>query len=439
MSAGKASRPSLTARPAASPVEQVEDALERVHRAQPTTNAFTTILDDAARRRARALEGEHDAGGLLFGAPVAIKDMIDVEGTPTTGCCPAYAGRTATADADIVRALHQAGAIVVAKTNQHQLGFGVTGLISSAGPVRNPVDTDVLCGGSSGGSAAAVAAGCVPIAVGTDTGGSIRIPASFCGVVGLKPTPGAVSARGAMAMSFSIDSIGPITATVSDCALVWHALSGHTDAGVFPARPPGRNGLPVRIGLSPTLFDLLHPETRTAIENAAQTLASLDNELVDVSPVDLVEGDSFDFVWADAALEHTDIADDPGLHPEIASLLHYGRSLSGLDYARSRRHARQVRASFRSALASADVLLAPATPFPAPPARAETVTVEGGTLDVRKGGTSRFTAPVNLAGLPALAFPVGRTTTGLPIGAQLIGHPWSEELLLAIGFAYEQR
>ena len=418
------------------PIERVEAALAGIERDQ--TNAFITVLADDARARATALE-QSDHRGPLYGIPVALKDFFDIDGVPTTGGCAAYASRVAAVDADLVKLLREAGAVIVGKTNVHELGFGATGVISAAGPARNPLDPEVLPGGSSSGSAVAVAAGYVPLAIGTDTGGSIRIPASFCGIVGLKPTPGSISLTGAMPVSPALDCAGPMAATVRECAAAWEVLSARPDPSAFPQVPPPSPPL-VRIGLSPTFLRRVHTETRLAVEQAAGAFEAAGAEIVEVPEVQLVEGtEAFQFVWSDAALYHSGIKeDDQRLHPQVAAVLRFGRSRTGLDYARSMEDARRVRRSFRRALGQADVLLAPSTPYPAPPVKAKEVDVEGGTIDVHRGGPATFTAPVNVSGLPALAFPIGRSTAGLPLGAQLIGRPWSERLLLDLGLAYER-
>jgi aspartyl-tRNA(Asn)/glutamyl-tRNA(Gln) amidotransferase subunit A len=196
----------------------------------------------------------------------------------------------------------------------------------------------------------------------------------------------------------------------------------------------------VRIGLSPTFFQRVHTETRLAVEQAARVFEAAAAKIVEVPEVQRLEGtEGFNFVWSDAALYHSNIDEgDQRLHPEVAALLRLGRSMTALDYARSMQDARRIRRSFRRALDEADVLLAPSTPYPAPPVTAEEVAVEGGTIDVHRGGPATFTVPINLSGLPALAFPVGRSTAGLPLGAQIIGRPWSERLLLDVGLIHEQ-
>ena len=424
-----------------SPVELVEAALEAAEEVQPRLNAFTVVLAEEARAQAKALEGTGPVGP-LHGIPVVVKDLFDLTGAPTTGCCAAYAGRLATADSAVVEALRAAGAVVVAKTNQHELGAGATGLVSCIGPARNPCDPGRLPGGSSSGSAVAVAAGVTALGIGSDTGGSIRMPASFCGVTGLKTTHGRVSLRGAMPMSPALDSAGPLARSAADCALAFRILAGHEPAAGAFAPPPTGPVEPtpgLRVGLPRAFFRLVHPETRAAVEGAARALEDLGAAVEEIDGPQLDEGwDGFKFVWADVAHGHPHLWDDPGVHAEVASLIDFGRAMSGVDYAASRSRAREIRASFEQSLTVVDVLLAPATPYPAPPVEAQEVAVEGGALDVHSGSPSRLTVPVNLAGLPSLAFPVGMSSEGLPLGAQLIGRPWAEETLLAWIDAYQQ-
>jgi aspartyl-tRNA(Asn)/glutamyl-tRNA(Gln) amidotransferase subunit A len=416
-----------------SPVELVEEALAVVEAAQSRTNAVTSMLAETARARAKALEGE-PVRGPLHGVPVAVKDMFDVAGDPTTGCCAAYGARDAARHADAVEALVSAGAVVVAKTNQHELMAGATSAISSFGPVRNPWDPGRLAGGSSGGSAALVAVGAVPLALGSDTGGSIRIPASFCGVTGLKPTHGTISLRGALPMGPGLDSAGPLAASAEDCALAMQVLRRPGRRPLAGDVPPDR----LRVGLPRVFFGLLHPDTRAAVEEAAKILAALGAEVEEVDGPELDLGwNGFKHVWADVAHEYRDLWDRDGVHPEVAARIDYGRSMTGLDYAASLQRAREISDSFDRAMADVDLLLTPATPYPAPRITATSVEVTGGVLGVHDGSPSRLTVPVNLAGLPALAFPVG-SSGGLPLGAQLIGPRGWDDVLLDLGMRYQR-
>jgi aspartyl-tRNA(Asn)/glutamyl-tRNA(Gln) amidotransferase subunit A len=289
-------------------------------------------------------------------------------------------------------------------------------------------------GGSSAGSAAAVAAGMVPVAIGTDTGGSVRIPSSFCGLTGLKPTWGRVSLRGAMPLNPWLDTAGPMARTATQCAAVFIVLAG---AGGPLAVPLAR----LRIGVPETFFRLVQPETNAALEAAAQRFEGLGATVraLDDSEGPLLDEGSqgFAHTWPELAAAFPELVDDPQVHPEVAALLRMGREMPATRYAASRACANEVGQSFKRVLEKVDVLLTPATPYPAPPAQAEHVDVEGGTVDVHLSGPSRLTVPVNLAGLPALAFPVGYSSAGLPVGAQLIGRSHDEETLLAAVEIYQ--
>jgi aspartyl-tRNA(Asn)/glutamyl-tRNA(Gln) amidotransferase subunit A len=414
-------------------VARVEASLQAIEDAQPRLNAFTSVMAEEALARARALDGQEPVGP-LHGLPVVVKDLFDVAGVPTTGACGAYAGRVAGEDSAVVAALRAAGAVVVAKTNQHELGGGATGLVSARGPVWNPWGQGRIAGGSSSGSAAAVAAGVVTLAIGSDTGGSIRMPSSFCGITGLKPTHGRVSLRGAMPMSPGYDTAGPMADTAAQCAVAFRILSAD---GLVPSRPArGVQGL--RVGLPAPFFQSLHPETRAATEAAAVTLERLGAVVEPLDGPGLDEGWlGFHHVWADLAHLHAGIVGDDRISPEVASLMDFGLRLTGTGYAASMARARAMRQEFEVAFRRVDALLTPCTPYPAPRAEDEEVAVEGGVLDVHRGAPSRLTVPVNEAGLPAVAFPVGRSQEGLPIGAQLIGAPYDEETLLAVVDAFQ--
>ena len=415
---------------------RIAAAIAAIEDAQRSHNAFTSIRAEAAVAEAAALDrrSRDEPRGGPDGLPVVVKDLFDVVGLPTTGGCAAYFDRVAERDAAIVAALRAAGAIIVAKTNQHELGAGATGLVSAFGPVTNPVDPQRLAGGSSSGSAVAVAVGAVPLAIGSDTGGSIRIPASFCGITGLRPTPGRVDVAGAQSMSPGYDTVGPMAATARQCATAFAVLAGRPRFPLLQDRAIG--GL--RVGLPEPFFELVHPDTRGAVDDAARALESLgaDVEWIGEPSID-IEFEGFRHVWADLAYAHPDTWDNPAVSEEVAALIEAGRRLTGQEYAASRAAAERMRQQFDHAFGRVDVLLTPTTPFSAPRADDDTVAVEGGALDVHRGGLSRLTVPVNEAGVPALAFPVGATADGLPVGAQLIGGPYRDERLLAVVAAYQ--
>ena len=406
----------------AAPAELVKRALERIDAWQPATNAFSQVFAGEA-----AAEAREPRSGPLGGVPVAVKDLYDMAGHETTGCCAAYRGNVATEDADVVRALREAGAIIVGKTNQHELAFGTTNLISACGPAYNPWDRERVPGGSSGGSSAAVAAGVVPFALGTDTGGSIRIPASYCGVFGLKPTHGALSLKGVMPLSVSLDCPGPLAATAGDLALAWEVLSGRRADGSVAAS----------VGVLDTgrCTEDVHEAvqaTAGALEELGATRSAVPDGLVD-APEIWMEVAAPEFARDHEVLfERRD-----AVHPLIASFLDYGvQARERGDVARE--GTAKTAAWFDEQLRDHEVLLLPATPYPAPRADDDQLEVRDGSMvDVHLGGASNFTRPVNLAGLPAVAFPAGVTASGLSVGVQLVGRRGGEGTLLATVAALE--
>jgi len=427
-----------------SPVELVAAALAGADKLQESCNAFTQVMAEEARERAAEL-AELNPIGPLHGVPIAIKDLYDVTGYQTTGCCAAYLERPPAAqDSAVAARLRAAGAIFIAKTNQHELACGATSQVSCFGPVRNPHDPARIPGGSSGGSAAAVAARVVTMAMGSDTGGSIREPAAMCGVTGLKPTHGSVSLRGAMPMIPAFDSGGPLAVSADDCLMVHRLLAGYDSADPYsradPApddRPPDLRGL--RVGIPRRMYTRCHHEVHQAVDAAAAVLSGMGMTLVDVEGPDPDEGAAtWNTRWADVADCYRDLWEDDRPSDYIKRLLEIGRGISGPDHARGLAMHRVVRRDFQRAFEAADVLLAPTSPYPAPRPDDEQVEVEGGTLDVLYGGAVRMTMLVNLAGLPALSVSVGYSSEGLPMGAQLIGPEFSESLICAVGSAYQR-
>ena len=429
---------------AVSPVELVEAALAGAERLQSRSNAFTAMMSEEARERAVQLT-DRDPIGPLHGVPIAIKDLYDVAGYRTTGCCAAYLDREiATQDSAVAARLRAAGAILIAKTNQHELACGATSQVSCFGPVLNPFDTTRIPGGSSGGSAAAVAAGVVTLAMGSDTGGSIREPAAMCGTSGLKPTHGSVSLRGAMPMIPAFDSGGPLAVSAEDCLLVHQLLAGYDDAYLYSSAdlaprqaPKSLRGL--RLGIPTRMYTRCHPEVHAAVDEAAAVMMQMGMTMIEVEGPDPDEGAAtWNTRWAEVANCYRELWDDERPSNYIQTLLAIGRGISGPDHAQGLERHLWVRRDFRRAFEMADVLLTPTSPYPAPRITDEQVEVEGGTLDVHDGGAVRMTMPVNLAGLPALSIPVGYSSEGLPMGAQLIGQRFSEPLICAVGAAYQR-
>jgi aspartyl-tRNA(Asn)/glutamyl-tRNA(Gln) amidotransferase subunit A len=419
-----------------SPVELVDEAVRGAELWQPVTNAFSQLHPEEARaearRRAEELVRDTDPGP-LHGVPVAVKDLFDVAGWETTGCCAAYRGRVAVGDAAAVRRLRTAGAVIVGKTNQHELAAGATNLVSACGPTANPWDQARITGGSSGGSAAVVAAGVVPVTLGTDTGGSVRIPASLCGITGLKSTHGRVSLDGVMPLAPSLDTVGPLGSTAEDVALVHAVLTADGQEAGLPSLRDLRVG---ELGgdyvayLQPDIQDLMARAFRTLGDLGARTVA-VPGAPFDPSVWDVVAWEEFAREHG-ALLEHRD-----RLHPRTVELLERGAAVTRDEAREATLRVKAVREGFARAFSVADVLLAAATPFAAPVAGVDEIHTGGGTLSVRAGAVSLLTRSVNLAGLPATAFPIGSTSEGLPVGAQLIGPAGSEALLLRVMGAFQ--
>jgi aspartyl-tRNA(Asn)/glutamyl-tRNA(Gln) amidotransferase subunit A len=414
-----------------SPVELVEEAVRRAEAWQPVTNAFSQLHGDRAVEDARALGPR---SGPLHGVPIAVKDLFDVAGWETTGCCQGYRGLVATSDAEAVRRLRAAGAVVIGKTNQHELAAGATNRISACGPTWNPWDPSRITGGSSGGSGAAVAAGVVPLALGTDTGGSIRIPASLCGAVGLKTTFGAVPLDGAMPLSPSMDTVGPLAGSVEDAALALAVLTG---TGGASAHPSGD----LEIGIPEGMFEeAALPEVLEARDRAVAALAGSGATVVEGRGDFRYDPETWDrLAWSELFAAHGKLLDREGsVHPWTRAFLERGRDEGEAGRRRALREAKAVRLELERMLSRVDVLVAPVTPAPALGAEVRELTLgDGRMLDIRRGAISLLTRPANLAGLPAISLPAGWTKEGLPLGVQLIGRRDGESALLDAATAIE--
>ena len=419
-----------------SPVELVDEAIAAAESWQPVTNAFSLLRPDEARSEARERAdavARGEALGPLHGVPIAVKDLFDVSGWPTTGCSEAYAGRVATRDADVVRRLRAAGTVIVGKTNQHELAAGATNLVSACGPVANPWDPARISGGSSGGSGAVVAARVFAFALGTDTGGSIRIPASLCGVAGLKPTHGAVSLDGVMPLAPSLDTVGPLATSVEDLAVAFSVLTGRP-LSLGPERLDGVRVAPATLHAMPVRRDVAE-----ACDVVVDVLAEAGASRVDVAPLEY-EPDLWSRIgWRELADAHGALLERPErLGGPTRAFLEEGRGRSDDDHRAALEEAAALRRDFLDRLRDADVLVAAATAFPAPKMDEPVVDLDGQPLDVRKGAVSVLTRPVNLAGLPALSLVCGFDAEGLPLGAQLVGRPGDEALLLRAGRAFQR-
>ena len=438
-----------------SPVELVRECLTRIERGNPTLRAFITVDAGGALAAARALEADAVAGrfrGPLHGVPVAHKDLCMIPGLPTS--CGTRTPDYFRSDIPCTAAarLTGAGAIVLGKLNMTELAMGPFGDNAHHGDVQNPWKPGHASGGSSSGSGAAVAAALVAGAIGSDTGGSIRLPAACCGVVELKATYGRVSRAGAMALSWTMDHIGPLAATVSDAALLFEAMAGHDPAD--PTSSPRSLGsivggldAPVaglRAGVPEAyFFDQLHPEVDAAVRAAISTIATLGIgvdrvKLPDVAA--LSRECSTPIVAAEAATEHGPLLRErrEDVQPVVYARASAGFSVSAVQYLQAQRlRERFAREFVASAFADADVLLMPTIPEPAP---AYAVAKAGSVEDIvaRMGRFSRLTRPLNAAGVPAVSVPCGWTPDGLPLALQIVGRPFDEATVLRVARAYER-
>jgi aspartyl-tRNA(Asn)/glutamyl-tRNA(Gln) amidotransferase subunit A len=429
-----------------SPVEVTEAALERIERLEPKLNAFITVTADSARAAARAAETAIMAGdhlGPLHGIPVAIKDLYATRGVGTTYGSPLLADWMPGFDAAVVERLQRAGAVLVGKTNLHELAYGSTSANAHYGPVRNPWRLDHHPGGSSGGSAAAVAAGMSYAAMGSDTGASIRQPAACCNLVGIKPTFGRVSKYGALPLSWSQDHAGPLTRTVRDAALVLQALAGHDPrdpSSMHLAVPDFSAGLEcgvrgTRIGVARAFFfDSCDPEVSAAVEAALAVLEDQGAIVEDAALPDMAAAytvGTITIAVEGAAYHAAELRARPELFSEeLRASFELGSFYSGTDYVQAQRLRQHLMIETERALAHLDAVLMPTSPVPATP-------IEG-TPPEHAMLRPRNTMPFNVLGLPALSVPCGFTAGGLPIGLQIVGKAFDEAGILRIARAYEQ-
>ncbi len=430
-----------------SPVELTNDCLARIERLNPKLNAFITMTADAALAAARQAEAEIRRGdwrGPLHGIPLALKDLIDTAGVSTTAASLLCKDRVPTEDAEVVRRLKAAGAVLLGKQNLHEFAYGGSSMVSAFGEVRNAWNREHIAGGSSGGSATAVAAGLGYGAIGTDTAGSIREPSALCGVVGLKPTYGRVSARGVIPLSISLDHVGPIGRTVADVAAILAAVAGYDPADKASVNAPVEDYVaalkkpfqPPRVGVPKKFFfDDLDPEVASAISHAVSGLAALGAEIRDIElpvPTDRT------LQSAEAYAFHAEfVSRNPELYqPETLRRIRTGQNVSSQALLESRRELERARRDIVSVFTEVDVLVTPTTPLVAP-SIAE-LKQNPDLLRPRELLLLRNTRPVNVWGLPAISVPCGFLEAGLPIGLQIIGPPWGETAVLRVAHAYEQ-
>ncbi len=427
---------------AVSVVSLIQDCLDQIARREPELNAFITVTADQAREEASRADREIAAGryrGPLHGIPVSVKDLIDLRGFPTTAASRVREGHVAAADAPIVTALRRAGAIIVGKCNLHEFAFGTTSEDSAFGPVRNPHDPSRSPGGSSGGSAAAVAAGMGLASIGTDTGGSVRIPSAACGTVGLKPTYGELSCDGVVPLGRSLDHVGPLARCVSDAWILFSVMVGRS---YHPTPQVSHGRQPLRLGVLREYFmDRLDDEIRSRFEGATEKLvragADLENVSLphagDIAPIYLHT------VLAEAAAYHAHTLDTrpQDYTPAVRDRLELGRYVLGEDYVRAMHGRELLRTEVDTALRGRQGLLLPTLPIPAPALGVDSIEVAGVSDSVRTL-TLRLTQLFNLTGHPAISIPMGLTSSGLPCGLQLVGRRGFTDDLLAVALSCEQ-
>jgi aspartyl-tRNA(Asn)/glutamyl-tRNA(Gln) amidotransferase subunit A len=426
----------------------VELCLRRIAKENSGLNAFILVMADEALAQAREADrelAERIDRGPLHGVPISIKDVIDIRGTPTTAASRVRLGHVAGQDAPAVARLRQAGAVLVGKTNLHEFAFGTTNEDSAFGPARNPHDPLRTPGGSSGGSAVSIAAGMALATVGTDTGGSIRIPAAACGVVGLKPTYREISTDGVVPLSPALDHVGPLGRSVTDVWLVYRALAGD------PSRESGalrrqittyRPLRDIRLAVPRAYFcDLLDDEVRARFEESLDRLREAGARIAEakiphakcIGPIYLA------IQLTDASAYHAATLESmPEKYTEPVRLrLELGRYILAEDYARALGGREVLRREVDAALAGHDALVLPTLPIPAPVLGATAVRIADHDEPVR-AVMLRLTQLFNLTGHPAISLPCGRTASGMPCGLQLAGPRMQTEALLGVAMACEQ-
>jgi aspartyl-tRNA(Asn)/glutamyl-tRNA(Gln) amidotransferase subunit A len=424
--------------------ELVEVCSRQIERLNPELCAFITVIDPQDALKAQTFADNHRDGNALRGIPLALKDLFDTAGVRTTAGSTFFADHVPEQDAFVVERLRQAGAIFMGKTNTHEIALGVTGNNPHYGTARNPWDKTRIPGGSSAGSAIAVATGMALGALGTDTGGSIRIPASLCGVVGFKPTFGRVSLRGVFPLSWNLDHVGPLTKSVRDAALLLQIIA------IYDSLDPASvkmltgdylghllddvKGRKIALGVG-DYIETAETEVISAVQKAAKVFESLGCKVTDVN-VDWMRDAAQankTMTQSDGAAVHRDrLKEHPEMFGEdIRRRLEDGAKTTSTEYILARRTQAEARKHCEQFFESYDYLIVPTTPIAAPK-------VEGLDAVEQAARLTRFTAPFNLTGLPALSLPCGFTKEGLPIGLQIVSRAWGDAKLLNVSHAFEQ-
>ena len=420
-----------------SPVELTRQCLARIERLNPVVNAFITVTANSALDAARLAESEIAAGnyrGHLHGIPIGLKDLFDTAGVRTTAASNQYRDRVPTEDAEVVRRLKQAGAVLVGKLNLHEFAFGMSGVVSAFGPAKNPWDRERITGGSSSGSAAAVAGGLCLAALGSDTSGSTRCPPALCGIVGHRPSANLISLKGVVPLSTSFDTVGPMTRTVRDAAMLMDVLTGTTSMAALLNEDVSA----LRVGVARKIFfDDLQPDVAACMHAALEVVGKLVAEMREVE----VPTDGFRTIFDADIYEYHEamIAKSPELYdPRTLFRLQRCAGISATDYIRVRHQLEAHRRKAEAVFSQVDVVITPTTPSPAPKiAELEALPVP----DVRPFEMKhllRNTLPFSALYWPSISVPCGFTGDGLPVGMQISSRPGGDSLCFRLGHAYQQ-
>lgn len=415
-------------------------------------HSVITLMEESAMREAAERDQELANGidrGPFHGVPIAHKDNYYTQGIRTTAGSLIFRNFIPSYDATVVNKLRSAGAICVAKTNLHELAFGITSKNPHYGFVLNPLNTERIAGGSSGGSAALVASNLLPMCTGSDTGGSIRVPASYCGIVGLKPTYGRVSRRGLLPLAFSLDAPGPLASCVEDCALTMNAIAGSDPLDPSCAIAPVpefnlsalRDLSGLRVGVPrDTYFNRLDEDVAVNIDHALTEMRRLGASLVEVQAPDLDEMNTVGRIvqMAETAALYVNHRDPAEFGADVWALVEQGRRLAAHEYVNAQRIRALFRRDFDALWQQVDLLVTPTTPITAPLITEDLVQI-GSVLEDTRLATTRLVRSINLLGEPALSLPCGKAANGMPVGLQLISAPFTEPRLLQIGKTLEQR
>jgi aspartyl-tRNA(Asn)/glutamyl-tRNA(Gln) amidotransferase subunit A len=436
-----------------SPVELVSAHLERIAETDGRLNSFITLLEDESMAAARAAEADIVSGGYrgpLHGIPIGLKDLFYTRGVRTTVGSKIMGDFVPDEDATVTRLLDEAGAILLGKLQMHEFAFGATSANPHYGPAHNPWDTERVTGGSSGGSGSSVASGQCMGALGTDTGGSVRIPAALCGIVGLKPTFGRVGRSGVFPLSWSQDTVGPMCRTVRDVALMLNVIAGHDPRDPSSSPRPSEDFTATleqgvdgaRIGIPREFFfDGMDPEVKDAVTRAARVLEGLGASVGEVSVPMAAQSAHISpgIIIPEGAEVHLDNLRNRAeeFDPVVRTRLETGVLTTATQYLKAQRARMLFNQQMAHAMEGVDALLTPTVPIGAP-AIGDEMAAAGDTSEPVLTLLARLTRPFNLGGLPTVTLPCGFTSDGLPIGLQLAGRPFEETTVLRIAYAYEQ-